>query len=196
MMRFIREAIAIVAGIFGPVVLWQAWDRLPAQIPTHFDAAGRPDGYGSPSTLVLVPAISAFLYLVMTAFSFFPETFNYPVKVTEQNRARVQAIAVSMLGWIKAEIMCVLAYVTWSMVRVAKGEASGLGLAFLPVMFAAVGLTIAIGIVQTRRAVLSFAAFGAPADLYTEIPAALTPVRRFRFRLIVKIGDNNSQQGF
>jgi hypothetical protein len=151
-MRFVREAIAIAAGAFGIGVVWQSWNRLPSQIPTHFDAAVKPNGFGAPSTLLLVPVISVFIYLVLTAVSFFPERFNYPVKVTEQNRQRLQAIAVAMLGWIKAVTMCTLAYVTWATVRVATGDAAGLGAGFVPVMLGALGVTIAIGMVKMRRA--------------------------------------------
>jgi len=151
-MRLIRETIAAVACAFGIGVVWQSWQRLPAQIPTHFAGNGRPDGYGPPSTLWLVPAIALFLYSMLTIFSFFPQSFNYPVKVTDENRVHVQRIAVAMLGWLKAELMGTLAYITWATVRTAKGEANGLGLAFLPILLAMVGLTLTAGIVMTRRA--------------------------------------------
>ena len=151
-MRIIREAIAIAACAFSIGVVWQSWNRLPAQVPIHFSARGTPDNYGAPSALFMVPIIAIFLYLTLTVASFFPEVFNYPVKVTDQNRKRLQLLAISMLGWIKTEVMCTLAYITWASVRVAMGKAAGLSAAFLPIMLGLLAATIIAGIVQMRRA--------------------------------------------
>jgi uncharacterized membrane protein len=45
--------IGLVALIFSAI----AYPRLPEQIPIHFNAQGIPDGYGSPLTIFLLPAI-------------------------------------------------------------------------------------------------------------------------------------------
>jgi Protein of unknown function (DUF1648) len=151
-MRFIREALAFAALAFQIGVVWFFWSQLPAQIPTHFGISGTPDDYGAKSNLVVLPAIAMVLYGLLTAVSFFPRAFNYPIAVTDENRDRLQAIAVAVLGWLKAEITWAFAYITWVDIRVGLGVSGGLGWAFLPLMLGVVGVTVAIGVVQTRRA--------------------------------------------
>ena len=60
--------------------------RLPDPIPTHFDALGHPDGWGSPRMLLLLPAIATGIYLLMTWVACYPGAFNFPVRVTPRNR--------------------------------------------------------------------------------------------------------------
>jgi hypothetical protein len=151
-MRVIRECLAgIAAGLQFGVVL-RAWNQLPAQVPTHFDASGAADAWGPRSSLLVVPTIGVLLYLLLTALSFFPQHFNYPVKVTNRNRARLHELGVSMLGWLKAEVAWTLAYVTWSGVQVSTGKSEGLGFGFLPVMLATVGGTLWVFIGQMKQA--------------------------------------------
>ena len=46
---------------------WQAWDRLPAYVATHFDAANRPNGWMSRETALCYGlAVTAFLLTIFT----------------------------------------------------------------------------------------------------------------------------------
>ncbi len=95
-MRKILEALALVALVLQAVLTWKAFlgpDRLPARVPLHFDLAGNPDGWGTPATLLYFPGIAVFIYLLFTVVTRFPSAFNYPVRVTPQNRARLEALA-------------------------------------------------------------------------------------------------------
>ena len=58
-----------------------------------------------------------------------------------------------MMGWLKAELTWLFAYIVWAVIRVALGRANGLGWAFLPLALAVVGFTIIAGVVKMRRAV-------------------------------------------
>jgi len=99
-----------------------------------------------------LPAVTLGLYVLLTVIGFFPRSLNFPVEVTEENRGRLEPIALSMMGWLKAELTWLFTYIAWAVIRVALGRANGLGWAFLPVALVAVGLTVAFGIVQMRRA--------------------------------------------
>jgi uncharacterized membrane protein len=150
--RSIPEGLALTALAAQFLYLAAIWKSLPAQIATHFNGSGTPDGYGPKSTALLIPVVALFLYALLTLVSYFPDTFNYPVAVTDATRTRLAAISVRMLGWIKAELCCTLGYICWQSARVALGQASGLGWAFLPVMLATLAITIGAGIVEMRRA--------------------------------------------
>jgi len=151
-LRAAAQAIAAVALAVQFADVLSAWSTLPARIASHFNGAGLPDGYGDRSTILLVPIIGGALYLLLTVISYFPNTFNYPVKVTDENRPRLAAISVVMLACLNAELCCSFAYITWATIRVAQGRAAGLGLAFLPILLAAIAITIVAGILRMRRA--------------------------------------------
>jgi uncharacterized membrane protein len=51
--------------------------KLPAVIPTHFNALGQPDDYGNKLTILILPFISTLLYFVLTKLNLHPHTFNY-----------------------------------------------------------------------------------------------------------------------
>jgi hypothetical protein len=151
-MRLVRETLALSGLVFQLAVVRYYWNQMPHRVPTHFDAGGTPNAYGEKSELLFVPVIAALLYAVLTVLSFFPQSFNYPVPVTDANRARLQSIAVGMLGWLKAELTWTLAYIVWSTVRVAVGRSGGPGIGFLPILLIVVGATIVSAILRMRRA--------------------------------------------
>jgi len=151
-MRFLRETLALAGLAFQIGILGVYWNALPARVPTHYGLNGAPDDYGAKATLLTLPLVAIAIYGLLTTVSFFPQRFNYPVAVTEQNRERLQAIAGAMMGWLKAEVTWIFAYIGGADIRVALGVSSGLGWAFLPLMLSLVGATIAIAVVQMRRA--------------------------------------------
>ena len=118
----------------------------------HYGFSGRADAYGDKTGMIVLPVVTVVLYALLTTLSFFPQGFNYPVAVTDQNRDRLQAIGVAVMGWLKAEITWVFAYIAWADIRVGLGVSSGLGWAFLPVMLVVIGATITVAIIRMRRA--------------------------------------------
>ena len=130
-LRFIREAVACAALALQAGVVWFYRSRLHSQVPAHYGITGAPDEYGDKSTLIVIFSVTILLYGLLTVLSFFPRGFNYPVAVTDGNRDKLQAMAVALLGWIKAEIVLLFLYITWTDVQVCRGVSSGLGWAFL-----------------------------------------------------------------
>jgi hypothetical protein len=151
-MWLIRETLALAGLVSQLAIVGYFWRALPQRVPVHFGATGAVDSYGDRSTLIILAAVTSGLYVMLTLISFFPQWFNFPAEVTPENRGRLEVIAIAMIGWLKAEFTWLLAYIMWTVVQVALGRASGLGLAFLPITLAVVGVTIASGIVQMRRA--------------------------------------------
>jgi uncharacterized membrane protein len=123
-MRKTLEAISLAAFVF------QAWitgstlygaHRLPNKIPIHFDLAGHADGWGSPATLLIFPAITVPFYLLFTlAKGRLLEATSYPVEVTDENRGRMEALYLSLLTWIKAEVVCLFAWIQWNIIESAR----------------------------------------------------------------------------
>ncbi len=114
------------------------------ECPIHFGLTGQPDGFGSKTILLVLPATAIVLYLALTVVARYPAYFNFPVPVTDLNRQTLRDLAVDMLGWLKAEIVWIFAWLTMAAVSTAIGNGSGLGAAFAPVSIGVVAATIAM----------------------------------------------------
>lgn len=154
-MRRILELVSLAAlaallaetlhALYGPA-------PLTGPIPTHFNLAGEPDAWGSVHALWLLPAIALVLYLLMTWVSRHPAAFNYPVRVTPFNRARLDAIALSMIAWLKAELISFFGLMQWMLIRGARNPGRGISAVPMPVLLGAVFFTAAVHLAAILRA--------------------------------------------
>jgi uncharacterized membrane protein len=158
-MRKLLEAIALLALIFNlgftACALWGP-NALPARIPTHFDITGSPDGFGTPRMLLLLPLIAIFLYSLISLVSRRPAAFNYPARITAQNKSRLQRLAVEMIAFLKAEVLTLFALIQFFSIRTARLGENALPAALMPCALVLIFLTITLYILAMRRtAVLS-----------------------------------------
>ncbi len=152
-----RKALEI-AGWLILLFLWAVtaqaiWgpEPLPRRIPTHFNYAGQPDGWGTPGMLWVLPAMAAGILLLMTLVARFPAAFNFPVRITPRARPQLEAIALSMISCLKVEVAALFAWIqcwTVHMVRQGQGRFSPAG---VPLLLTAVLVTIAWHIVRMRK---------------------------------------------
>ena len=75
-----------------------------------------------------------------------PHTFNYGVKITEENAEAQYRIALRLMHSLNAIIMISFAYINYSTIQIALAKATGLGSAFTPVfllgIFGVIGFSI------------------------------------------------------
>ena len=122
-MRKSLEAIcfgALAAMVWITYRAFHGPSRLPDRIPTHFDLAGNPNGWGSPRTLLLLPVVALGIYLIITVVALFPSAFNYPVRVTASNRARLEELALGMIAWLKVELLCFFTMLQWVIIQAVR----------------------------------------------------------------------------
>jgi hypothetical protein len=154
-MRRLLEVVSLAAltVLFGETAraVYGA-SPLRGPIPTHFNAAGNPDAWGSASMLWLLPAIASVLYLLMTWVSRHPGAFNFPVRVTPFNRARLEVVALSMIAWLKLELVCFFALLQWAILRAARKPGHEFAAVPMPAFLAVIFLTIGIHFVAIFRA--------------------------------------------
>jgi uncharacterized membrane protein len=110
-----------------------SYNNLPERIPVHFNGAGTPDGYGSRSSMWILPATGAFLWLLLTVVEAFPQIYNFPVKITPENAVTQYRMATRLIRILKTTILILFTFICYQTIKVAGGMASGLGKAFLPV---------------------------------------------------------------
>jgi uncharacterized membrane protein len=132
-------------------------ERLPDRIPTHFDISGQPNAWGAPGFLWFLPMVGIGLYLLLTALgSIRFRRYNLPVPVTEANLSFIQEQTSVMVAWIKCEMLCLFAYLQWSIIQAARSNKFRLSPLMIPlslvVIFSTVGwrLTTMIRGARTR----------------------------------------------
>lgn len=155
-----RRSLETVAFLVLAWLIWMTYTALtgpgslPSRIPTHFDAAGNANGWGPPSVLLLLPGVVTGVYLLLTVVSRFPSSFHYSVRVTEENRERLQTLSLDFLAWIKLELLILFALLQKQILEaVRQGRAhisAWLVPAFLVVLFGTAGWFV-IGMIRAGR---------------------------------------------
>jgi uncharacterized membrane protein len=157
-MRKLAEILALAALA---ALCWLTWsalagpNRLPDKVPTHFDAAGNANAWGSPSGMILIPIIAAGLYVLLTIVARFPSAFHYPVRTTPVNLPRLQAITLGMVAWIKAEMLCLFAVLQGVFIQAARSGNGALFGKVMPVFLVVIFGTIGLHFVALFRAARS-----------------------------------------
>jgi len=148
----VMELIALlaIAATWGMIAF--SWKSLPDRVPSHFDFAGKPDAWSGRWVLLLLPAIAVAVYAMLTGIRSIPHRFNYPWRITPENAARQYRMAVSLIVWLKTEVVFMFAYLTWETIHTAQGNSVGIGRFFLPVVIGGLFATIAIYMVAAARA--------------------------------------------
>lgn len=147
----IVEIASIVAILISIGVLLKYYRLLPSIIPNHFNALGIPDRYGSKSSLFILPIITFIMYFSLTILSRFPNVYNYPKPITEENAEYQYRCGRQLIITIKTEITVCFAYIEWTSVRAALGNTNGLGLWFLPVFLIFIFGTLIIHIKKSLK---------------------------------------------
>jgi uncharacterized membrane protein len=144
-----RKTMEVVGLAMLAVLYWITYaalhgpESLPDRIPTHFDISGHPTSWGSPAILWLLPLVGTGVYLLITVLSSIRfRRYNLPVRVTENNLPFIQDKTTEMLGWIKAEMLCLFCYIQWGIIQAARSSEFRLSPVLMPVFLGAVFLTV------------------------------------------------------
>lgn len=116
--------------------------QLPTIIPTHFNASGKPDGFGNKLTILILPIIATLVYFGLTKLNQHPHTFNYTNSITEDNAEKQYTIATRMLRILKTAILIIFSHIILFTYFTTKGITNGLGIWFLPLTLSIVLIPI------------------------------------------------------
>ena len=147
---WLMEAAALTALALIVGMVSTHWNQLPRQVPKHFGPSGRPNGWGSRNTLLLIPATAIGIYLLLTAATYFPGLVNLPFAIDRDSPA-VRRVLGSFSIAMKLSAMLVFLSITGSTVRTALGLSGGLGVAFLPVSLIVVFSPTGYYLLKLRR---------------------------------------------
>jgi len=97
----IVELICLIALIGTSVYLGINWNRIPEEVPMHYNVMGDINRWGQKGELLFRFFITWIMYIGLTVIECFPGIWNTGVTVTKENKERVYRILKSMLGTIK-----------------------------------------------------------------------------------------------
>jgi uncharacterized membrane protein len=128
-----------LVDLLGWLILLALWgltishfSTLPDTIPTHFNASGEADGFGSKASIIGLPVIATLLFVGLTVLNRYPHIFNYPTAITEDNALRLYTLAMRMLRYLKLVLVLVFGGIEFMTIQHATRKAAGLGAWFLP----------------------------------------------------------------
>lgn len=148
------KILAAALGLYSYLLIETSLPQLPSRIPTHFNLAGQPDGWGSPRILWVMLGIQVLTAGLMLFIPFlgrrFPGSVHFGSRrlsdFTPEQRERVAPLLEQMAGCMSAAVSIFFVYIIREMVRTAEqpdsrariGWATGLfvaGLAGLAIHF-------------------------------------------------------------
>ena len=151
--RWPVEAAALAGLALAVGSVLRSWGELPERVPTHFGLSGRPDAWSGRGSVLALPVLSVVLYGALTLVQRLPgRWYNYPVRITEENRERQERLARDLILWLKAALMGLFAHLTLGVLRTALGEAAGLGTWTVPLWIGLMTGLVAVYFVRARRA--------------------------------------------
>lgn len=89
--------IIILIHVGHIALLYLFWNQIPSEVPTHFNWKGEADSFGSANSMLILPVISMVLSVVLYSVSFYPNSFNFPVQINEENQERQYRLAIHLL---------------------------------------------------------------------------------------------------
>jgi uncharacterized membrane protein len=97
------------------------YGALPDQIPLHFNASGQADDFAHKAMVFLLPGIAIAVSVVVWLIGRDPKNYNFPIKVTDNNREALSAMAREFISVIMLLTNALLAYIHWGMLQIGLG---------------------------------------------------------------------------
>ena len=107
-------AFAIIAIIVWGLIIWLV-HRAPDIVPTHFDASGKPNAYGSPTGITVPCIILTIAAISMMVLAYFPRHINMPFKMTNIQQVKLAIRQLRIAGIIFMFIPLAVSYMMLGM---------------------------------------------------------------------------------
>jgi len=148
--HWLLEALAAAAVLTVIALIGIHWGSLPERIPTHFNAAGEPNGWGPRNMLLILGGVAVGLYIVLSVAARAQRFVNVPFQLRRDD-PHVQAEMLSMVIMVKTVTLVQLAWTIWRNIQTAQGHAEGLGPWFLPIYLTCLFLPLAYHLARLWR---------------------------------------------
>lgn len=110
----LEVVFAIVAIVVWGIIIWLV-HQAPDIVPTHFDASGKPNAYGSPIGSTIPCIILTIGAVVMMVLAYFPRHINMPFKLTNIQQVKLAIRQLRIAGIIFMFIPLAVSYMMLGM---------------------------------------------------------------------------------
>lgn len=126
----IWDAFAIVLALLPLVYLFSVYDRLPAIVPMHYGADGKPNGFGPKSEMYLLSAFMAAVAIGVYLLMKYLRVID-PKKQVKYGERTFQKLGMGIVIFIAAINLCIILAVASKGFRIDKILTSISGLLFV-----------------------------------------------------------------
>lgn len=138
--RLITNIITALILTFFIGYLIVEWKNIPDIVATHFTISGKADAYGEKNCILIIPIIAVLVFSTIAVVERFPNIWNFPVKVTEENREKLINNGLKLTGVLKMLLSTWFCYIGFC-------SAKGMPLSLPSYVFlVAVAIAIIVGI--------------------------------------------------
>ncbi len=151
------KVVAAALALYSYFLIQSSLPRLPAHIPTHFNLAGKPDGWGSPHVLWLLLGTQVLIAGLMLFIPFLGRRIPGAVHLgsrklsdfTPEQRELVMPLLEQMAGVMSVAASLFFAYLIREMIRAAEQPGSKTHPGWAAGLFA--GSLVGVSLYYTRR---------------------------------------------
>ena len=146
------EPLDLVIDIINVCLLLFLWlypvmvyGQLNDTIPTHLNAQGEADDFGSKMTIWILPAIGTFMFALMFILNRYPHLHNYMVNITEENALKNYRFSTRILRFVNLFCMLLFAVIIAEIIGIARNQSLGIlgsGFLIITVVVPVVGLFV------------------------------------------------------
>ncbi|CAG9610509.1 hypothetical protein NEOCIP111885_04284 [Pseudoneobacillus rhizosphaerae] len=133
------------------IFLITIWNRLPKDVPAHYNALGEVDRWGSKWELLILPFVGAFIIVLMEALEKYPAVHNYPQRFNESNAEKFYLLSRKLVNQLKNICLIIIAVILYESVSIALGWGHGFGKWILPITILGSGFPIVLEIINQKK---------------------------------------------
>ncbi len=141
------EILSLLAVVSAFLLVILYFDKLPAEIPNHFNIKGEPDGYSQKKIFWSLPVFGLMMYLFLSMVGLFVTRVTRP----EERKPEAMQQVSFMIAQLKMIMVLVALYLVISTIRIAFHYAEGLSVLFLPVFLVSMALVIILNMSKVIR---------------------------------------------
>ncbi|MDX2191562.1 MAG: DUF1648 domain-containing protein [Bacteroidota bacterium] len=108
------------------VVVWFIpifyYTQLPEVVPLRFAFDGTVVGWGNKRTILVLPVIFTFVFILLSTINYYPNTFNYLVKINKDNALKQYKLATRFIRYIKLIISIMFAFIVFDIAQMSLGS--------------------------------------------------------------------------
>ena len=103
----IVQVLAMLGILYVTFLMIFRYGDLPESIPIHYNILGEADDWGNKSSLLIVYVVILVMYIGLTLLERFPQLYNYPITLTEENIKKQYHLARSLLTILKLAVVTI-----------------------------------------------------------------------------------------